>query len=159
LDTTAELPPLALLTLPAATNPFLALATGFGTCYPGTLNDDRGPFGRADYMITAEYKDTPLRMGGAQVAALVPRPGNHADTPAPMSLTAERNGLVAPDGRDEPWRETIRVSWNRVEGSAAMGRPTGASLVRYPASGSASAECLLPVRAAGDHRPMLLVPD
>jgi hypothetical protein len=159
LETKAELPPLALLTLPASTDPFLALATGFGTCYPASLNDDRMPFGRADFLITAEYQDTPLRQGAAEVAAFVPRPGVHGDTPAPTGLTSERGGLVAPLVRDHPWRETIRVSWKRVEASAAMGRPTGASIVRYPASGAAVGECLLPVRDASDFRPMLVVPD
>lgn len=159
LETKAELSPLTLLTLPAATDPFLALATGFGTSYPSLPNNDSIPFGRADFMITAKYQETPLRQGPAEIAAFVPRPLDHGATPSPTMLTAERGGLVAPDVRDEAWRETVRVSWNRVEASAALGRPTGASIARYPASGSADAECLLPVRDAGDFRPMLVVPD
>ncbi|HYW51509.1 MAG TPA: hypothetical protein VE861_12935, partial [Gemmatimonadaceae bacterium] len=75
------------------------------------------------------------------------------------TLTATRAGLVAPEMRDRPWRETIRVSWDRQVGGAALGRATGASLARYDIAGGAQAESLLERRDAGDLRPLLVVPD
>lgn len=159
LSAKVQLPPLALLTLPASSNPFLALATGFGTAYPANQQLEQVPFGRADFLVTAEYQETPLRQGRATVAAFVPLPGEHGDTVSPTTLTAERAGLVSPEQRDGPWRETVRVSWNRSQASAALGRPSGAILARYDTTGVPLAECLLPLREAGDFRPLLMVPD
>lgn len=160
LTARAELPPLALLTLPAYGDPFLALATGFGTAYSLERHaDDQVGVGRADFLVTAEYKSTPFGGGPAIIAAFVPTPADHSATGSPTNLAAERAGLVAPELRDAPWRETVRVSWDRAPSGAALGRPTGASLARYDTTGGLPAEPLLPTRAAGDLRPLLMVPD
>jgi hypothetical protein len=77
----------------------------------------------------------------------------------PTSLTSERVGIVAPELRDRPWRETVRVSWDRLPVTVALGRASGAVVARYDVPGSTQAVCLQEVRAAGDRRPLIPVPD
>jgi len=154
----AELAPLSLLTLPSASNPFIALATGFGTAY-SLEGQGRLPLSRADFMVTGEYEETPRRTGRVQVAAFIPAPGPHGTTAAANNLAAQRAGLVAPDAVDRPWRESVRVSWDRLPSAAALGRPSGAVVARFDPAGPLEAESLVPKRAAGDLRPLLPVPD
>jgi hypothetical protein len=161
LKATAKLPPLGLLTLPAASEPFLALATGFGTAYHVGREQEGARVPRdADFLVTAEYDETPLGGGPATVAAYVPTPLAHGEMTPPATLTAERDGLVAPGMRDAPWRETVRVSWDRLPSTAALGRASGAVVGKFDAAvPMGPVECLLPVRAAGDFRPLLPMPD
>uniref|UniRef100_UPI003567684A hypothetical protein n=1 Tax=Actinotalea sp. TaxID=1872145 RepID=UPI003567684A len=155
LPTTASLSPLSLLMLPASADPFLALATGFGTGYPaGSLGR-----GAVEHLVTAEYPDTPFRDGPVEMAAYVPPVGVHRATVAPQGLSAERAGLVAPQTRDAPWRESIVLRWDRVRSTAAMGRPTGGVPARFDTFGGPGAQALVERRAAGDLRPLVLVPD
>ncbi|HEY9408104.1 MAG TPA: hypothetical protein VIP77_00865 [Jiangellaceae bacterium] len=159
LPATATLPPLSLLTLPASADPFLALALGFGTAYLEESRFDLPATGGDDLMVTAEYSDLPDRAGPATMAAYVPSSPRHTSTRTPTNVTAVRDGLVAPAVVDGPWRETVRVSWDRPEPSAALGQGTGAALARFDAPTATTAACLLPVRPAGDFRPLLPVPD
>ncbi|WP_029290316.1 hypothetical protein [Cellulomonas sp. HZM] len=154
LSTTATLSPLSLLTLPASADPFLALATGFGTAYrQSDLPDAQG----LEYLVTAEYPDTPVGTGPIAVAAYVPVPQQHVATTTPSGLTSRRSGLLSPEHRDDPWRETVRVQWDRVPGSVAMGRPTAGLLAS--SSGGSPAAVLAEDLPAGDRRPLVLVPD
>jgi len=157
----ATLPPLSLLTLPATGDPFFSIATGFGTGYAVDQAVELRSYSRvrSDFLITASYEALPNGLRGAEMAAFVPAPEPHGAMPSPNTLTAERAGLVAPDRVDQPWRETIRVSWDRQSGGAALGRATGASLARYELGGGSQAESLLEWRDAGDRRPLLVVPD
>lgn len=158
LKTTATISPLTLLTLGAAGDPFIALATGFGTGYPWvSLNVEGQRNIPPDFLITAKYDKTPLG-NGAEMAAFIPSPFVHGAMAAPTGMTALRDGLVSPDPQDSAWRETVRVSWNRQFSTAAVGRPTGASLVRYDTASAAQATPLLEKRSAGDFRPLLIVP-
>ena len=158
LPATAELPPFALLGLPAGADPFLALATGFGTAYR-LENEDRVRVGGPDFLVTAYYPRTPFS-GEVELAAFIPAPGVHGLVASPSGLLAGRSGLVQPETRDRPWRETVKVSWNRPQATAALGRSTGTALARFdaPAAG-APAESLLPARASGGWRPLLPGPD
>jgi len=154
LATTATLSPLSLLTVPASADPFLALATGFGTAYPAT----QLPRGEGlEFMVTADYPDTPARTGPVQVAAYIPEPEPHIATTTPHALTTRRSGLLAPEVRDGAWRESVQVQWDRVPGSVAMGRPTSGVIARY--TGASAAEVLVDERLAGDRRALVLVPD
>lgn len=158
LPAKAELAPFALLGLPACADPFLALATGFGTAYP-VGNEDRVQVSRQDFLVTAYYARTPLS-DDVELAAFIPAPGLHGQVASPSGLVAGRSGLVQPETRDSPWRETVAVSWNRPQATAALGRSTGTALARFdaPAAG-APAESLLPPRASGGWRPLLPGPD
>jgi hypothetical protein len=156
LPATAKLPPLSLLVLPAASDPFLALALGFGTAYPEELNTD---IPVPDFLVTAEYEEVPDRTGPAEVAAYLPVAPVHSTLAQPLAVAAARGGLVAPAAPDLPWRESIRVSWNLTPPAAALGRGSGAALARVTLPTDTAAECLLPLRAAGDFRPLLPVPD
>lgn len=159
LTATAELPSLSLLTLPASADPFLALGLGFGTSYLEERQHDLPGVGGDDLMVTAEYSDTPNRMGPTTMAAYLPSFPQHINTRTPIDLAAVRDGLVAPEVPDREWRETVRISWFRPPTTAALGQGTGGSLARFESPADTSAECLLPLRPAGDFRPLLPVPD
>ncbi len=168
LNAAASLRPLTLLTLAAAGDPFIALATGFGTGYPWAPRvESVNATSLPDFLITGKYDRIPLGVGsssgggsgaGAEMAAFVPSPSMHGEMAAPTGLSAVRAGLVSPDPRDAAWRETVRVSWNRQLATAAVGRPTGASLVRYNLGSTAAATALQEKRSSGDFRPLLIVP-
>lgn len=168
LEAAATLKPLTLLTLAAAGDPFIALATGFGTGFPWAPRvESVQASSPPDFLITGKYDRIPLGVGsssgggsgaGAEMAAFVPSPSLHGEMAAPTGLSAARAGLVSPDPRDAAWRETVRVSWNRQQVAAAVGRPTGASLVRYDLGSTAAATALQEKRSSGDFRPLLIVP-
>ncbi|HYW49681.1 MAG TPA: hypothetical protein VE861_03695, partial [Gemmatimonadaceae bacterium] len=79
LTARASLPPFALLALPATGDPFLALATGFGTGYPLESASPRlvNVSGRRDFLVTARYEALPDGRPGAEMAAFVPAPEPH----------------------------------------------------------------------------------
>lgn len=162
LPASAKMAALSLLTLPAASEPFLALGLGFGTAY--RLEDGHdvgidGPLSRAEFLVTGEYDETPRRTGPATVCAYVPSPAVHGRMTRPTNLVADRAGLVAPDATDEPWRESVRVTWDRLPSAAALGRPSGALVARFDPAGAPVAEALVERRPAGDLRPLIPVPD
>ncbi|MEU1618733.1 hypothetical protein ABZ479_15730 [Streptomyces sp. NPDC005722] len=147
----ARTPLLGALLVAGTTDPFLALATGFGTAYP---LDEREQFAGQDFMVTADYPDTP-EGGPATYAAVVPWPSRHGDTAAVTGLSAAREGLVRPAARDEPWRETVRLRWDHVESSALLGRPSGVALARYATTGGTQAEPMTDKRdSGGRHTPV-----
>jgi hypothetical protein len=110
-------------------------------------------FGR-DFMITADYPDTP-EGGAATYAAVVPWPGPHRDTAPVTGLAAEREGIVRPLARDGPWRETVRLRWDHVEASVALGRPSGAGIARFDPAGGPLSESLLTPRDSGGWRTLV----
>ena len=158
LLTTAEYGPLSVLLLPAVSDPFLALAIGFGTAYGLHELGDAGP-GRLDFLVSATWSETPLRIGKVELAAYVPSPAVHHSLTPPMSMTAARAGLVQPERRDDPWRESVKVSWHRQQASASLGRPSGAAFGRFDPSAGITVEPLLPTRASGGWRPLVPMPD
>ena len=159
LDTSATTQPLAMLALPAQTDPVLNLATGFGTTYTREGRQDGAVVGHQDFLVTADYERTPSPWPDkVTFAAYAPQTGPHEIVPPPTALTAERNGLVPPNPADTPWRESIRVSWNRLPTTAAMGRVGAGTLARYDA-GAAQATSLAPKRDADGIRPLTLSPD
>ena len=95
------------LLLPATTDPYYALALGFGTGY-GLDGEHERLYGM-DFLVTADYLETP-EGGPATYAAYVPRPVPHSATAPVTGLVAGRDGLIRPSSPDQPWRETIRVS-------------------------------------------------
>lgn len=161
VDTSASLSPLALLLLPASADPFLALATGFGTAYPAAALANRSiaaQGGGAEFLVTAPYPDTPEGTGPVEMALYLPDPRQHVATAAPAGLTTARSGILAPTTIDAPWHESVRVQWDRLLPSAAMSLPTSAVVARYDSAPS-TAQVLQEERAAGDRRPLVIVPD
>jgi hypothetical protein len=151
----AELPPFGALLLSATTDPYLALATGFGTAYD--VQRDQRWHGR-DLLVTADYPETP-EGGRATYAAYVPWPGPHLATAPVTDLSAGREGLDQPRHRDAPWRETVRLRWRHVEATAALGRPSGIAVARAEPAGSPTSTCLLTERIAGGWRTLIPVPE
>jgi hypothetical protein len=157
--TTAALPPLGLLLLAGGSEPGLALATGFGTAYgvePSTIPDLR--FGETEFLVTARYENLPF-IGDVELASFVPWPGEHKATVTPAGIVAVRDGLVQPAVPDVAWRESVKVSWQRVKPTAALGRPTGTAVARYDAATLPDSESLLPRRDAGGWRTLVPTPD
>ena len=163
LPTSATIRPFSLLVLPAQTDPVLNLATGFGTTYgfDTRLPVDYWPNGgeRVDFMVTADYGSLgPFGRGKGRFAAYAPQVGPHVITAPATGLDAERVGLVGPVSPDQPWRESVRVSWDALPTTAVLGRVSAGVLARYDASSSV-ALCLAPPRDSGGYRPLALSPD
>ncbi len=157
--TTAKVPPLSLLTLGASSDPFLALATGFGTAYAmEPVDEGQKSVGGADFLVTAYYPDTHRREGPAELAAFVPSPEGHSATAPVTTLQSARAGLVAPDPVDTPWRESVKLTWDRREATALAGRPAGLAVARYDLAAGAQVESLNPERDSGGYRPLVPMP-
>ena len=161
LETKAELAPWGLLVLPAQTDPFLNLATGFGSSYSvEAVDPSQIGVGESDFLVTADYAE--LRApheGPAQLAAYAPAPEPHLELPDPTGLTDGRDGLVPPPTADLPWRETVRVSWDRLPVTAALASATESALARFSTAPASPAESLLPERTAGGPRPLVISAD
>ncbi len=160
LDTSASIRPWTLLALPAQTDPLLNLATGFGATYV-TEGGERPELavGTTDFLITATFaRPTPPMKAKTVLAAYAPQQGPHELTAPVTTLRAERSGLVPPAPADAPWRESIRVSWDRPPTTAALGRTPSGALATWKL-GAASADSLNPPRDAGGVRPLTLGPD
>lgn len=153
--------PWPMLMLPAQGDPFLNLACGFGASYSlEPMSEEQVAVGHCDFLVTAEYDRlaSPVS-GGAQMAAYAPAPEPHLVVPDPAGLTARLAGLVGPVTRDAPWRESVRLRWQRVAPSAGMSPVTEAALARYELGSTEPARSLLPTRDAGGDRPLLVGPD
>ena len=161
LATSLDSRPWSLLMLPAMSDPFLNLATGFGSTYAiEKIADGQIGVGNTDFLITAKYSSVPaLREGAVEMAAYCPRPLPHGQVPTPTGLTATQGGMVAPVTANQPWRESIYVSWDRLPVTAALARLTQSALARYPSVAGSDAECLLPPRDAGGWRPLTITAD
>lgn len=163
VGTTATIRPWSLLALPSQTDPVAHFATGFGTTYGrGTkLPLDGWPDieQAVDFMVTADYSSLPWPWSTkGTVAAYAPQVGPHAQTAPPTGLASERAGLVGPMQPDLAWRESVRVSWDRLPVTAALGRVTAGVLARYETTAS-QAESLAPERDSGGTRPLALTAD
>jgi hypothetical protein len=157
---TADTGPWPMLMLPAQSDPFLNLATGFGAHYSlEPLDEGQVAVGWCDFLVTASYSSlAPPDRGRAEFAAYAPAPDPHLVVPTPTGLTSERSGLTGPVTRDAPWRESVRLSWDRVPRNAATSPVTEAALARYQ-PGDTMAASLLPPRWSGGDRPLLVSPD
>lgn len=161
LTTQADTGPWPMLMLPALSDPFLNLATGFGASYSmERLDDLQVAVGHCDFLVTGRYSRlAPPDRGGAEFAAYAPAPEPHLVVPTPTALLSERAGLVGPITPDAPWRESIRLTWDRVPKNAATSPVTESALARYDLGSAGAAQSLLPKRGAGGDRPLLISPD
>jgi hypothetical protein len=152
--------PFATLQLGTTTDPFAALGLGFGTAYPyaqqaGALLE----LPRQDFLVTADYPQGISGDGTSETrAAFVPVPLGHAATAPVNDLAATLAGLVGPATRDGEWRESVRLSWGRVEPTAALGRPSGHGFCRFPQGPGSPAESLLEKRDCGGWRSVAPTP-
>lgn len=172
LDAQADLRPWAVLALTAQIDPFLNLATGFGTAYPAERFDDRHPaIGGDELMVTATYAHTlgpdevviegqplPPGIGGAEFAAYAPRGVRLSQVAAPGQLRATRAGLVEPRDVDQAWGESIRLSYQRSASSAMLGTPTQQAAI-VAAAGSAAADAIIERRDPQGWRTVAISPD
>lgn len=132
--------PWAVLGMSAHVDPFLNLATGFGTVYSAdAFGPDDVMIGDDELMVTGRYEHRiaegavidpdpdvglPPDVGPAEFAAYAPRGEKLTKVAAPSQVTATRTGLVEPPTIDEPWGESIRLSHHRPPVGGMLGRPT-----------------------------------
>ncbi|MBG6240056.1 hypothetical protein IWX78_003047 [Mycetocola sp. CAN_C7] len=160
LATKADAKPWAALNIPAHSDAFLNLVTGFGSCYSQErMLPEQIGVGGSDFLITATYREiAPMGTGSAEFAAYAPQGIAHAQTPSPAALTAGRSGLVPPAEADLAWRETVRLNWKLTPTAAGLGIPTESALARY-AAGAGDAEALIERRDPSGWRPLVLSAD
>lgn len=172
LPTRTDVRPWAVLGLTAQVDPFLNLATGFGSAYAvEPLGDDQIPIGGNELMVTAKYGNTlapgervvegqplPSGRGSAEFAAYAPRGARLSQIAAPTQASATRAGLVEPRNPDEPWGESIRLSYRRTLASAMLGTPTQQAAIVADA-GAPAAEPIIERRDPQGWRTVAVSPD
>ena len=156
---TAAIAPIHLLMLAATTDPALALATGFGTAWSLETSPIEGlSKDKSEFMVTGDWHGNPW-LGDMELASYIPWPAQHLQLAQPMGVSAERDGLVRPEAVDKLWRESVRVGWQSVAASAALGRPTSSAFARVDTNSAPQAVSLMKQRDAGGWRPFVLSPD
>ncbi|MGL4256903.1 MAG: hypothetical protein ACRCSL_11260 [Microbacterium sp.] len=173
LDANADVRPWAVLGLTAQVDPFLNLATGFGSVYAVEPlgDDDQIPIGGDELLITATYANVlapgeqvvegqplPGGMGSAEFAAYAPRGARLTQVPSPAQLTATRAGIVEPRHPDEAWGESIRLSYRRSLASAMLGTPTQQAAIVSDA-GAPAGDAIIERRIPQGWRTVAISPD
>lgn len=161
LDATADAGPWPMLMLPAMSDPFLNLATGFGSSYTvEPLDPSQIAVGGSDFLVTALYENLkPPNKGPVEMAAYSPSSTRHTTVADPTGLIAARSGLVAPAAPNQAWRESVRVGWDRLASPASIGGVTESSVARFDVAAGSPAQTLLPMRDSGGLRPLAITPD
>jgi hypothetical protein len=151
-----NVPVLGTLQVATGTDPFVAIATGFGTGYP--LNGDKLR-SLPDYMVTATYPKGIDGQNPIEFAWVIPRPDTHMEAPAPAGMTASRAGLVAPARRNKEWRETVAVDWQALPATSLLfPRASGVAVARFDPATNDVAESLLERHDSGGWRPLAPMP-
>jgi hypothetical protein len=153
----ATLAPLPMTLLAAAGDPFLSLALGFGTAYPGEPPPaTTGVVGRLDFMVTARWE---RGLSGAstavEYAAIIPAPGPVLPPPPPANMTSTLIGRLRPLARDGNWRGSTRVSWDRPP-DMQLFRASGFAFARADTAPPAAALALMEPRGSGGYRPIAI---
>ncbi|MDO9712258.1 hypothetical protein [Paracraurococcus lichenis] len=140
--TKADVSPLTVAYLGAATDPFLCLALGFGTAY-----DEGSQF---DFMVTARWEaGLDGRSAPFDLAAIVPGPVTPGPPVQPANLVAELQGLLRPIAVDGPWRATTRLAWDRVPSTPLAGAVSAAAARAGIAPAAPAIPLLAPRRSGG----------
>lgn len=130
-DGTADVSPIKLLQMAAATDPIQAVTLGFGTGYmfaDRNLMLDLDPvfFGRTSFFDDASVSDWDFMVTGrwargldgeseeVEYAALVPRPARVNHPPGPADLKIHFLAHQRPARSDQPWVSSARMSWERL---------------------------------------------
>lgn len=153
----ASVPPLGITQIAGTTDPFLALALGFGTALDeGTLPPDIsfGSFSARlehDYLVTARWERgfdgaSPPR----ELAAPVPSPDAALPPPPPAHLRATSEGLKQPAGPDQPWLGTMQLLWDRLPKNSIVNVASMAAI----RAGAATPDPFLEQRPSGGWRPI-----
>ena len=146
---TATTAPLHLLLLAAGVDPSTNLVTGFGTGYRAENLDGRAQ--GLEYLITARYDSTILG-DGIEVAAYIPPPQPHEQLPSVVDLRADRAALLPPAVVDQPFHESIEVSWRQALRHPTLTDPVAHAFAGWFA-GETTAVDLLPERPNGGPQP------
>ena len=146
---TATVKPLALLMMPAYSDPSTNVATGFGTAY--RVADLPDGWAEVEFLVTALYRESVLG-DDVEVAAYVPPVEPHLAVPPVVDLTADRAALMPPHVPDGPFRESVEVGWRHGPRTATLTGPVVHAFVGWT-GGAAVAEDLLPPRLLGGSQP------
>ena len=172
LDAHIDPRPWAVLGLTAHVDPFLNLATGFGSVYSiERFEEMQIAIARDELLVTARYNhvlgagehvidDQPLPagIGSVEFAAYAPRGAQLSQVASPTQLTATRAGLVEPRQPDAAWGESIRLTYRRSLSSAMLGTPTQQAAV-VAGIGSLVAEPIIERRVPQGWRTVAISPD
>ncbi|MDK3074316.1 hypothetical protein QO034_14510 [Sedimentitalea sp. JM2-8] len=130
-DGTAQVSPIKLLQMAAATDPLQAVTLGFGTGYlfqdPNLMLDlpplhfgatsffDDPTVSDWDFMVTGRWANG---LDGTskevEYAALIPRPARVLHPPAPADMKVHFLAHQRPANRDGSWKSSARMSWERL---------------------------------------------
>ena len=124
-DGSAQVAPLTLLQMAAATDPLQAVILGFGTGYlyqdvPAVKLGAIELFGNKDvsdwdFMVTGLWANgLDGQSNEIEYAALIPRPRKVIPAPAPADLKLDFLGHHQPAAADQPWTAATRLSWERA---------------------------------------------
>ena len=154
----ASVSPLALLLTAVSTDPFLALALGFGTALePPSDPGNSAVFNpaKADYLVTARYANglSGKETDPVEYAALLLSPDGSERSPGPGHLRTAHLGLNRPTDLNGEWTASSQLSWDRlatqgllaVRDFAAVRRVLGSTTPPVP---------LMEVRPSGGFRPI-----
>lgn len=145
----ATIRPLALLMLPAFSDPSTNVVTGFGTGYrAGDLPDHQA---EVEFLVTARYRRSVLG-DDVQIAAYIPPVQPHAAVPPVVDLRAARATLLPPHVPDGAFRESIEVSWRPGPTPATLTGPVAHAFAGW-LGGAGVADDLLPQRLGGGSQP------
>lgn len=111
-DRTTDVSPWNVALIGAGSDPHMALTLGFGTAYPGVETKVGATALFFDYMVTARWAPDG-RSAPLELAAIVPAPAAALPPPPPANLGAEFLGHLQPLQRDQNWRCSVRVQWDR----------------------------------------------
>lgn len=161
----AQLSPVGLLAMAAASDPLMAVVLGYGTGFPEEdippVNlGDRSYFGDPtrsdwDWMITGLWEQgLDGQSEKVEYAALVPRPSLGLPAPAPADFRLALQAHLRPAQADMDWIASIRASWERFPiTQLASVASFAAARQRVGTAGPADA-LLKPHDIAGGHHPI-----
>jgi hypothetical protein len=156
---TSQVSPLALTLMGAGSDPHLSLVLGFGAAYPvgqQVVTHALPDMVDLDYMVTARWeKGLDGQSAPVEYAAPVPTPQPAVPPPPPVNLVSEPMGHLRPLQRDEDWRCSIRVSWDRPI-PIPLFRARTFAFARAGISPAEPAVALLQPRESGGLRPLTI---
>lgn len=160
---TTQVSPLAVTLMGAGSDPWLALALGFGTAYdaaggvnPLTGKPDEESALNYDYMVTARWeKGLDGDSDPFEMAAVVPSPALAIPPPLPANLSAEVMGQLRPLSTDADWRCSVKASWDRPP-DMELFRPRTYAFMRTGLLPPEPTVALMPKRQSGGYRYLLI---
>lgn len=161
----AQLSPIGLLAMAAASDPLTAVVLGYGTGFPDqdippVVFGDRSFFGDPtrsdwDWLVTGLWeKGLDGQSDPVEYAALVPRPGLAIPAPPPADFHVDLQANLRPAKPDLDWIGSVRASWERFPQTQLASVASFAAARQRVGTGAAAEALLKPHDMAGGHHPI-----